>query len=364
MASLVTKISSLLHRARGRHFGELLKFIEIEVLGRHASTYCYHHPSHVLIELTTRCNLRCQWCNQSNPDWQKTYGHIDMPFQRFETIVAQFEGSRVLLLYNIGEPLLYKHIYDAIRTARQYIPEVRITTNAMLLDETAAYELSESGLTRLNVSIDSPDPALMEKLRRGSEMGKIEGNLKRFGEVSSIPVHVWSVISDANVESLAELPAWAARFPAIRYLYFQLQNGVETGNALGLPPLSSEARFRRLQQEVGARCRELGLGTNIVSLPWYPHGFHQRQAQGICKAPFTQLVSINVEGELTPCCSFATHGLGNVATDGFGTVWNGEAMRVWRHDMLAQRYCGYCSEWCGYRQNDGCTPVPVEVRSE
>ena len=181
-------------------------------------------------------------------------------------------------------------------------------------------------------------------------MTKIEANLKIFGEVSRIPVQIWTVISDANVDSLFRLPDWASRFPAIRSLYFQLQNGVQTGQDLGLPPLRSEETYRRLQAAVGARCRELGLATNSEAMPFYAEGFHERQARGVCKAPFTQLVAVNVEGQLSPCCSYATHGLGNVADHGFKKVWNGAAMRSWRADMLNERYCSYCSEWCGYRE--------------
>lgn len=363
--NLFKSLKRLVDRARGRYPLELLKHLELEVMGKHASTYCYHHPSHALIELTTRCNLRCQWCNQNDEDWQKEYGHNDMPFELFDRIVRDLEGSRVLLLYNIGEPLLYKRIYDAIRTARRYIPEVRITSNAMLLDAKAARRLEEAGLTRLNVSIDSPDHDLMGRIRSGSNLKTIEENIRGFGEVCTIPIEIWSVISDANVESLERLPDWASQFSAIKSIYFQLQNGVENGQELGLPPLGSEARFRGLQAVVGKRCRELQLKTNIEFLPYYPKGFQERQAVGICKAPFTQLVAISVEGKLAPCCSYGTLSLGDVGRDGFSACWNGAEMRAWREDMLNQHYCAYCSEWCGYRQaGTGEKAFPVSIRVE
>jgi len=350
MDYLIQKVKGWAKRANGRHFLELVKFLEIELLGKYASTYCYHHPSNVLIELTTRCNLRCQWCNQSDPEWQKQFGHIDFQFEKFDNLVSQLKGSKVLLLYNIGEPLLFKNIYSAIKTARKYIPEIRITTNAMLLDESSATKLAESGLTRLNVSIDSPDAALMERIRTGASMKKIEDNIRTFGEVCDVPIEIWSVIGDVNIDSLSQLPDWAIQFPAIKSLYFQLQNGVEAGDDIGMPPISSREKFEALQKAVGQRCRELGLSTNIESLPYYLDGFHDREAEGICKAPFNQLVAINVNGQLAPCCSYATVDLGNVADKGFKEVWNGKAARAWRKDMLNQKYCSYCSEWCGYRQ--------------
>ena len=337
-------------RAANRHPLEVLKHVELTVLGRNASTHCRHHPSHVLIELTTRCNLRCRWCNQSDPKWQKQYGKKDMPFELFEKIVKDLKGSRVLLLYNIGESLMYPRILDAIRVARQVVPEVRRTSNGLLLTADWARDLEQAGLTQLNVSVDSPEPALMKRIR-AADLDAIERNLMEFGAACEIPVVLWSVISGVNAESLKELPNWAARVPAVKELYFQLQNGVDGGEAVGLPALRDEDRFRRLQEDVSRRCSELGLKTNIASLPFYAPGFHEKAASGICKAPFTQLVAINVDGQLAPCCSYATKALGDVGQDGFAATWNGSDMKDWRQRMLDQRYPSYCSEWCGYKEH-------------
>ena len=357
---LLAQIKALRHRAKGRNFLELAKFMEIEALGRHASTYCLHHPSHVLIELTTRCNLRCGYCNQSDAGWQKAYGHKDMPFETFERIIPQLKGSKVLLLYNIGEPLLYRRIYDAIRLARQYIPDVRITSNGLLWTKEIAANLQQAGLTQMNLSIDAPDADVMQR-NRGADLAKIERNLQEFGSACNIPVEIWSVINDADAELLSTLPDWARRFPAVKGLYFQLQNGVENSTESNLPILISRERFDDLKKSIAERCDKLGLETNIGGLPFYPDGFAKKEAQGICKAPFTQLVAINVDGRLSPCCSYATHGLGNVVDEGFKAVWNGQEMRDWREDMLQQRYCAYCSEWCGYKQGRAGESLSIEA---
>ncbi len=360
---LLTPIQNILTRIKGRNPLELLKFAEIELLGRHASTYCLHHPSHMQIELTTRCNLRCGYCNQSDKAWQKAYGHQDMPFEMLEKILPQLKGSRVLLLYNIGEPLLYKRIFDAIKLAKQYIPEVRLTSNGLLWTREIAEKLEEAGLTQLNVSIDSPDPEVMQR-NRGADLKKIEENLRLFGDACRIPVETWSVINNIDADSLEQLPDWASQFPAIKSLYFQLQNGVDSCNEAGIPALISEKRFRQLQKKVSQRCEELGLNTNINALPFYLEGYHERAAEGICKAPFTQLTVINVEGQLTPCCSYGTYGLGNVVEKGFRNVWNGQAMRSWRNDMLNQNYCAYCSNWCGYKEGNKLGNIPIKVESK
>lgn len=359
----ISLLKNLYTRAKGRNPLELAKFIELELLGRHASTYCFHHPSHTLIELTTRCNLRCGYCNQSDKAWQKAFGHQDMPFEMYKQIVSQLKGSKVLLLYNIGEPLLYKGIYDAIKLAREYIPEVRLTSNGLLWTPEIAQKLESSGLTQMNVSIDSPDPAVMQR-NRGADLQVIEKNIRQFGENCNIPVETWSVINNIDADSLEQLPDWASQFPAIKSLYFQLQNGVDSCNEAGIPALISAERFSQLQTTVAERCAELGLKTNIAAIPFYQEGYHQREAKGICKAPFTQLVAINVKGELAPCCSYATHGLGNVAEQGFKSTWNGKAMRDWRKDMLNENYCGYCSNWCGYKQRSTLANIPIKLEKK
>lgn len=336
-------------RTQKRHFFELVKFLELELLKKHATTFCYHHPSHVLVELTTRCNLRCRWCNQSKPEWRKIHGNRDMPFENFSKIIPQLKGSRKILLYNIGEPLLYKELTEAISLAKKYIPEVAITTNGLLLNADIAVKLENAGLTSLNISIDSPDRDVMKRIR-GVDLEIIADNLIEFGNACNIPVETWTVISQANAGTLKYLPEWAKQIPAIKSMYFQLQNGVEGGKKAGLPPLSSKKQFSSLQREIAGECCRLGLKTNIEALPFYPDGFQKKMARGICKAPFTQLISINVKGELLPCCSFPTYGLGNVVEKGFKTVWNGPDMRKWRKDMLEQKYCSYCSEWCGYKE--------------
>lgn len=366
--SILKRVHGLLERARGRHLAELLKFAEIKLLGRHASPYCWYQPSHVLIELTTRCNLRCVWCNQSDPAWQKSYGHQDMPFDMFRRIVAQLKGTRVLLLYNIGEPLLYKRLSDAVRLARPYVPEVRITSNGLLWTAQKARELAAAGLTQVNISIDSPVPALMQRIR-GADLAVIEQTLRDIYTHTDLPVEIWTVLTTDNLESVLDLPVWAKRFSAIRFIRFQLQKGVHSVPKTGLTPLSDTVSFERYRTELARRCREAGIASNIESLPFYGPDFVRREVKGICQAPFNQLVAINVRGEMAPCCTYGTFAVGSVDRDGFQGVYNGPTMIAWRKDMLHQRYCSYCSNWCGFKEGQpqancgGLQAVNVNVRA-
>lgn len=67
-----------------------------------------------------------------------------------------------------GEPLVRKDIFDIVRVCSKYMEEVSLTTNGTLLAP-IAQALKDSGLVRVNVSLDTFDPELYGELT-GSHM--------------------------------------------------------------------------------------------------------------------------------------------------------------------------------------------------
>ncbi|MEW6042310.1 MAG: radical SAM protein [Elusimicrobiota bacterium] len=340
------KINAILLRVEDRNFLTLIKLLEIKLLGKYASTYCYNFPSHVLIEVTTRCNLQCPWCQQSEPSFRKE-NYTDIPFEKVLNMLPHLKGVNVLLLYNIGEPLLYPHLFEVIREAKKIIPQVRITTNGVLLTEENILKLKNAGLTQLNVSIDSPDPDIFFKIR-GVELGRIRDNIEHFCNLTDIPLHIWSVISNQTVHSLKMLPEFAASLKNCRQLYFQLVRGFQLNDKAGMPIALTEHQFNDLKQTILEKCTIYGLRSNLEYIRFYPPGFFNKEAKGICPALFTTLIAINNRGYINPCCSYRSKSLDSVIEIGFKEAWNGAKVRKWRRLMLEQKYPEFCSNWCGY----------------
>jgi MoaA/NifB/PqqE/SkfB family radical SAM enzyme len=336
-------------RLQDRHFLALVKNAEIALLGRRASTYCYNFPSHIKIEVTTHCNLRCVWCNQADPEWLKKQGNRHFDHEAFLKLLPQLRGGRVLILNNIGEPLMYPHLFDAITAARKVVPQVRITTNAVLLNEERSRKLQEAGLTQINVSIDGTDPETFARVR-GTSLTKIEQNLDEFCRLTNIPIHIWAVVSETNIRSLETLPDWATRFSNIEHLRFHLVGGFAYIENAKTPWVSSAEKFERFREKVLSRCEALGLETNLTHMSYYAPGVLKREHKGICQAPFTEQVSINREGSITPCCAMQSLSLEDVLSQGFRKAWNGPNMRRWRRMMLNQDYGPYCEDWCGFKK--------------
>lgn len=106
-------------------------------------------PLHADIELTNRCNLKCQICPHHGPDKINNRIPQDMDFELYKKIIDEGaeKGLKAIKLNYGGEPLLYYQLANAISYAKQKeIVDVQINTNALFLNDWAFTELIASGL--------------------------------------------------------------------------------------------------------------------------------------------------------------------------------------------------------------------------
>lgn len=128
----------------------------------------------VLVELTSKCNLRCGMCPL--PVLRRPYE--DMDFALVEKAEREIHGLGLKLkwLHEMGEPLLYSRIDDAIRL----FPEASISTNGLVLTEEVGAKLLASPLKRLRISVDSINPKVYPQLRTGGDFDKLVDLTKKF----------------------------------------------------------------------------------------------------------------------------------------------------------------------------------------
>ncbi|MCU0488228.1 MAG: radical SAM protein, partial [Anaerolineales bacterium] len=111
------------------------------------------------ISLTDHCNLRCVYCMPE-----------DMTFRPNQELLQDDEILYLVQLFaNLGfdkirltggEPTVRAHIVDLVRGIARTpgIRHLSMTTNGVLLDR-LAQPLAQAGLQRVNISIDTLDPA-------------------------------------------------------------------------------------------------------------------------------------------------------------------------------------------------------------
>ena len=117
------------------------------------------------VSVTERCNFRCQYCMPEKPfSWVPKENLL-----RFEELfefmkVAIDEGIKKIRITG-GEPLLRDDLDKFIKMIYDYAPDIDLamTTNAFLL-KGAAQKLKDSGLKRINVSIDTLKPEVAKEI--------------------------------------------------------------------------------------------------------------------------------------------------------------------------------------------------------
>ena len=121
------------------------------------------------ISLTDRCNLRCTYCMPKEvfgQDYVFLRKNEWLRFVELDQLVAAFVelGVRKIRLTG-GEPLLRPGLVKYVEGLRRFseIEDVAITTNGLRLAEKVG-ELKDAGLTRVTVSLDALDPALVGRI--------------------------------------------------------------------------------------------------------------------------------------------------------------------------------------------------------
>jgi cyclic pyranopterin phosphate synthase len=136
------------------------------------------------ISVTDRCNIRCVYCMPESVTFLPRASLLC-----FEEIVRFVKVATTLGIDKIrltgGEPLVRRDLPKlvAMIAAVRGIKDIGLTTNGILL-ATMAKELWDAGLRRINVSLDTMDPAKFKELTRRTGFEQvIEGILaaKRAG---------------------------------------------------------------------------------------------------------------------------------------------------------------------------------------
>lgn len=137
-------------------------------------------PLHLDIEASSRCNLRCTFCDKLPLLKPGQLGNLD--FELFKHIIDQFDEEHKLwglkLSYR-GEPLINPQVPDMVKYAKERgVLDVYFNTNAMFLNEETCRKLIEAGLDRISISIDGSKQETYESVRIGASFEKLVENLE------------------------------------------------------------------------------------------------------------------------------------------------------------------------------------------
>lgn len=164
------------------------------------------------VSLTDRCNLRCQYCMPAEGlDWMPTEEVLsDDELIRLVGIGVRLLGVRDVR-FTGGEPLLRRGL-PAIIAATKALPgspRTAITTNGLGLERTAG-ALAAAGLDRVNVSLDTIDPATFLTITRRDRLHDVVAGLAAAKAAGLTPVKINAVLlRGVNDHQAADLLRWS-----------------------------------------------------------------------------------------------------------------------------------------------------------
>lgn len=171
------------------------------------------------ISVTDRCNLRCSYCMPDEGVEEPPYRLLSGP-----DILKVVRTVRAMGVTHVrltgGEPLVRPDVADIIRGVRDAgVADISLTTNGILLAD-CARNLKEAGLKRVNVSLDSLDPAVFRKITRTGNVGDVLAGIDAALAEGLNPVKINVVVmAGINEDGILDLARLSMKLPvSVRFI--------------------------------------------------------------------------------------------------------------------------------------------------
>ena len=144
------------------------------------------YPPYLQIEPSSVCNYRCIFCFMTDNSFNKKssgfMGH--MKLELFKEIIDQIEGKvEFLSLASRGEPMICPQISEMLNYTVGKFLNLKINTNASLLNEKKIHAILSGGVKTLVISADAADKKLYKKFRVNGELEKVVKNIELFNKI-------------------------------------------------------------------------------------------------------------------------------------------------------------------------------------
>jgi cyclic pyranopterin phosphate synthase len=166
--------------------------------------------TYLRVSVTDRCDLRCVYCMAEDMSFLPKAEVLSL--EELERLCAAFirQGVRKLRITG-GEPLVRRNVMSLFEglglRLGQGLDELTLTTNGTQLAKYAA-GLAEAGVRRVNVSLDTLDPARFTAITR---WGRIEKVLEGIAAAAAAGLHVkinMVALRGTNEDEIPAMLAW------------------------------------------------------------------------------------------------------------------------------------------------------------
>ena len=170
------------------------------------------HVTYLRVSVTDRCDFRCEYCMAEDMTFLPKSEVLTL--EELDRLCSAFvcRGVRKLRLTG-GEPLVRRGIMDLVRSLGRHLgtgalDELTLTTNGSQLTRYAD-ELAAAGVRRVNVSIDTLDPAKFRVVTRRGDLAKVLDGVRAATE-AGLKVKINAVaLKGLNEHEIPTILEWA-----------------------------------------------------------------------------------------------------------------------------------------------------------
>lgn len=164
------------------------------------------------ISVTDLCDLRCKYCMSADGVKKLSHQQVLSP-EKIKEIVTVFVklGIKKVRITG-GEPLVRKGLIDIIKYIKEIngIDEICITTNGIKLKQYAK-QLKDSGIDRLNISLDTLDANKFHELTRIGNLDDVLSGIEEAKKVGFENIKINTVLiggfNDNEIENFINFAA-------------------------------------------------------------------------------------------------------------------------------------------------------------
>jgi hypothetical protein len=333
----------------------------------------------LMVEYTSRCNLRCRYCTKSNPGDDDIPGrNMDMLPQTLDETLAFIASQRLseLLLAGTGEstfhPNWVQDLPRLIAAGKAANPQcyVHLNTNLALRYADAEFAVLAQ-LDGLVVSIDTADRDLTRQVRAKSDLALIGHNMMALKAWCDLRgqrpprIIVNATVYAQAARGLHELLVYLSQLPVDRVSIADMVE-VEACKVNGVRPINIDDRAAFVESVQSLqKAIHFGQQQKKFQLDVQPHLFERVNAlvaqfnsgaaasagvtdagaitppgrTKLCLQPWTRF-TVAANGALFPCCVTDMPPVGHIGIEGQGI--DGPAIRDFRHRMLVGQLPSPC----------------------
>lgn len=256
------------------------------------------------VSVTERCNFRCQYCMPEKPfSWvpkENLLSYEDL----FKFIKVSIDEGIKKVRITGGEPLLREGLDVFIKMVFDYKNDIdlALTTNGFLLPK-AAQKLKDAGLKRINISLDSLNPATAAKIAQKDVLDTVLEGIQA-ADVAGLKIKINCVpikgINDCDV--IEVLDFCKSKGYTVRFIEFMENHHAKDG-AKGLNSDEIKELVSKKYPNFKAVPRDNSSPAQYYELEdGYQFGIIEPHKDDFCSA--CNRIRLTAEGYLIPCLYF------------------------------------------------------------